>query len=258
MAHSLLTVGRMDVSLYSAAAAMNATERWQDLVADNLSAASNPGARQQEISFSAVQAGLASSTPGTPATSFEIPFAGATTNFSQAELKATGNNLDCAAEGPGFFSVQMPDGSTGYTRDGQFQLNNQGRLTTKQGYPVLSNGGTLTFDASNPAPINISPTGDVSQGADAKGKLSVTEFGNLKALTIGYGGYYLANAQAKPVPATSTNVRQGFIEGSNTSPSLAMASLLTSMRMFESNQKVMQMQSDRMTKTITDLSGTGS
>jgi flagellar basal body rod protein FlgG len=90
----------MDVSLYSAAAAMNATERWQDLVADNLSAASNPGARQQEISFSSVQAGLASSAPGTPATSFEIPFAGATTNFSQGELKATGNNLDCAAEGP--------------------------------------------------------------------------------------------------------------------------------------------------------------
>jgi flagellar basal body rod protein FlgG len=60
------------------------------------------------------------------------------------------------------------------------------------------------------------------------------------------------------VPSATTNVRQGFIEGSNTSPTMAMASLLTSMRMFESNQKVMQMQSDRMTKTITDISGTGS
>ena len=58
LAQSLLIVARMDVSLYSAAAAMNATERWQDLVADNLSSASVPGARQQEISFSAVQAGI--------------------------------------------------------------------------------------------------------------------------------------------------------------------------------------------------------
>jgi flagellar basal body rod protein FlgG len=79
----------------------------------------------------------------------------------------------------------------------------------------------------------------------------------LKALSAGYGGYYRAdNPLALPKAATATNVRQGFVEQSNTSPSLAMASLLTSMRMFESNQKVMQMQSDRMTRTITDLSGT--
>src|SRR5580700_4624362 len=119
VAQSLLYALRMDVSLYSAAAAMNATERWQDLVADNLSSASIPGARQQEISFSAVQAGLI----GSAGDSFVIPSAGTTTNFSQGELKATGGNLDMALEGPGFFSVQMPDGSTGYTRDGEFQLN---------------------------------------------------------------------------------------------------------------------------------------
>jgi len=80
----------------------------------------------------------------------------------------------------------------------------------------------------------------------------------LKALTVSNGGFFRANTTAAPKAAASTNVRQGFVEGSNASPTLAMASLLTSMRMFESNQKVMQMQSDRMTKTITDLSGTSS
>jgi flagellar basal body rod protein FlgG len=59
-----------------------------------------------------------------------------------------------------------------------------------------------------------------------------------------------------PTPAAATSVRQGFIEQSNTSPTLSMASMITSMRMFESNEKVMAMQSDRMSKTITDLSGT--
>jgi flagellar basal body rod protein FlgG len=246
----------MDVSLYSAAAAMNATERWQDLVADNLSSASVPGARQQEISFSAVQAGLASSTPGAAGSSFVIPFAGSTINFSQGELKQTGGNLDLALEGPGFFAVQMPDGSKAYTRDGEFRLNAQGQLTSKQGYPVVSDGGALTFDPNNSAPINISPEGEVSQGADTKGKISVTEFGNLKALTMGNGGFFRADsAQAQPKPA-ATSVRQGFVEASNTSPTLAMASLITSMRMFETNQKVMTMQSDRMSKSITELSGT--
>jgi flagellar basal body rod protein FlgG len=206
-----------------------------------------------------VQAGLAPDAPGSAGSSYVIPFAGATTNFSQGELKATGSKMDFALEGPGFFSVQMPDGSKAYTRDGEFKLNAQGILTTKQGYPVLTNGGPITFDPNNPVPINVSSDGQVSQGADAKGTIAVTEFGNLKGVTMGNGGYFMAdNTIAKPKPATTTNVRQGFVEASNTSPTLAMASLITSMRMFETNQKVMQMQSDRMTKTITDLSGTSS
>jgi len=259
VAWSLLNVERMDVSLYSAAAAMNATERWQDMVADNLSSASIPGSRQKEISFSAVQAGLAPAAADSTAGSFVIPFAGAATNFKQGELKATNGNLDLALEGPGFFSVRMPDNSTAYTRDGEFRLNSQGQLTTAQGYPVLSNSGPITIDPNNAAPITVSADGQVSQGADAKGQLSLTDFGNQSALTLTSDGYFQANsATAQAKPAASTNVRQGFVEESNTSPTLAMASLLTSMRMFESNQKVMQMQSDRMSKAISDLSGTTS
>jgi flagellar basal body rod protein FlgG len=247
----------MDVSLYSAAAAMNATERWQDMVAQNLSRASIPGARQQVISFSAVQAGLAAATPGAAGKNFVIPFAGTGTNFSQGELKTTGGNLDVALEGPGFFTVQLPDGSNGYTRDGEFQLNAQGQLTTKQGYPVVGDGGSLTFDPNNSATINISPEGEVSQGPDSKGKLAITEFANQQALTMGSGGFFRADSPlAQPQTSTTTSVRQGFVEASNTSPMMAMGSLITSMRMFETNQKVMTMQSDRMTKSIADLSGT--
>jgi flagellar basal body rod protein FlgG len=247
----------MDVSLYSAAAAMNATERWQDLVADNLSSSSVPGARQQEMSFSSVQAGMSSIDSGAANQSYVIPFAAAATNFSQGELKATGNNLDMALEGPGFFSVQKPDGSKAYTRDGEFELNNQGQLVTKQGYPVSSSGGTLTFDPNNTAPIAVSTDGQVSQGGDVKGSIAVTEFANMKGVSLGAGGYFQSNDTiSQPKTSTTTSVRQGFVEESNTSPTLAMASLLTSMRMFESNQKVMEMQSDRMSKTISDLSGT--
>jgi len=237
---------------------MNATERWQDLVADNLSSASIPGARQKEISFSSVQAGMAPSVAGFGGSSYEIPFAGATTNFSQGELKATGDNMDFALEGPGFFAVQLPGGATSYTRDGEFKLNNQGELTTKQGYAVMGSGGPIRLDPSNPAPVSVSVDGQVSQGSEVKGKLAITEFSNIKAVSQGTGGYFEANAQAVPKPAAATNVRQGFVEASNTSPTLAMASLITASRMFETNQKVMQMQSDRMTKTITDLSGTSS
>ena len=90
----------------------------------------------------------------------------------------------------------MPDGSTAYTRDGEFHLNNQGQLVTKQGYAVNSSGGTLAFDPDNPAPINISADGEVSQGTDIKGNIAVTEFGNLKAVSLGNGGFFQAGAAA--------------------------------------------------------------
>jgi flagellar basal body rod protein FlgG len=97
----------------------------------------------------------------------------------------------------------------------------------------------------------------VSQGTDIKGRISVTEFGNPQALTMTNGGFFRVDSPlAQPRSATATGVRQGFVEASNTSPTLAMSSLITSMRMFETNQKVMTMQSDRMSKSITDLSGT--
>ena len=242
----------MEVSLYSAAAAMNATERWQDMVADNLSSASVPARASRKSVFPPCRpAGVRRVRPGRR--QFRHALAGSAINFSQGNITPSGNNLDMAIEGQGFFSVKLPNGSTAYTRDGEFRLNTQGQLTTKQGYPVVSDGGSLTFDPNNTAPINVSPDGEVSQGADSKGKISVTEFGNLKALTMGGGGFFQADgAAAQPKPATASHVRQGFVEGSNTSPTLAMASLITSMRMFETNQKVMPMQSDRMTKAIAE------
>ncbi|MDR3459834.1 MAG: flagellar hook basal-body protein [Verrucomicrobiae bacterium] len=243
----------MEVSLYSAASAMNATEQWQDLIADNLSMANVPGARQREAVFSAIPVGLS----GQGADRFVIPSAGSSISFKQGELLATGNNMDFAVEGPGFLSVQLPDGTKAYTRDGQFKLNSQGQLINKQGFAVQSANGPLQFDPANPAPITVTADGQVSQGVDVKGKLALTEFSAPQSLTMLGGGLFRNDIPTMlPQAAATTSVRQGFIEQANTSPTLAMASMITSMRMFESNEKVMAMQSDRMAKTITDLSGT--
>ncbi|HEV2692292.1 MAG TPA: flagellar hook-basal body protein [Verrucomicrobiae bacterium] len=242
----------MEVSLYSAASAMNATEQWQDLIADNLSSASVPGARQREAVFSGVPAGQSGL-----GDKFVIPSASSVINFHQGELLATGNNMDFAVEGPGFITVQMPDGSKAYTRDGEFKLNSQGQLITKSGYTVMGSAGPLQFDPNNTAPITVTADGQVSQGADVKGKLGIVEFSSAKSLTMLGGGLFRNDVpNMLPETATETSVRQGFIEQGNTSPTLAMASMITAMRMFESNEKVMSMQSDRMSKSITDLSGT--
>lgn len=233
---------------------MNATERWQEMVSENLAAASVPGARKREISFSAVQAGLAPETAGLGSSSYVIPTVTTTTNFQQGELRPSGDSMDFALEGPGFFTIQMPNGQSAYTRDGQFQLNAQGQLVTKQGYPVLGDAGPIQFDPNSSATITISATGDVSQGAEKKGTLQLADFNKPGLLTALGGSMFTADDPAlQKTTASTTHVRQGFLEGANSSPTTQMATLITAMRMFEANQKVLQMQSDRMSREITDL-----
>ena len=145
-----------------------------------------------------------------------------------------------------------------YTRDGEFQLNAQGQLITKQGYAVQSDSGPIQFDLNNSAPITVSATGEVSQGEDLKGRLRLAEFNDPKLLTSVGGGLFLPDDPNLQTNTTLTSqVRQGYLEGSNTSPTTEMASLLTAMRMFEANQKVLQSQDERMGKVISELGGPG-
>jgi flagellar basal body rod protein FlgG len=249
----------MDVSLYQAAAAMNATAHWQDLIAENLANAAVPGSRKQEISFSDVQAGLGSNFSGAAQSNYYIPSANTVTNFRTGELCSTGNAMDFALEGPGFFTVKLPNGQSAYTRNGEFKLNAQGQLVNKEGYAVLGSNGPLQFNPNSSDAITVSATGDVSQGSETKGKLQIAEFQHPeKLMPVGTTDFQSDEQNAQPIAAASTQVRQGMIEAANTSPTTEMASLITAMRMFESNQKVLQMQSDRMSKIITDLGGTTS
>jgi flagellar basal-body rod protein FlgF len=247
----------MDVSLYQAAAAMNATAQWQEMVAENLTAAPISGGRKREISFADVQAGMDSNLPGTSQASYFIPTARIATDFQQGELHASSNPMDFALEGPGFFTIQMPNGQKAYTRGGEFELNSQGQLVTTRGNPVLGGGAPLQFNPNSTAPVTISPSGDVSQGQEHVGKLDLVEFDHPEFLTtLGADSFRSDNPLAKPTEAVSTKVRQGFLEGANSSATTEMAGMVTAMRMFEANQKVMQMQSDRMNRTITELGGT--
>ena len=247
----------MNVSLYQAAAAMNANARWQEMITENLAAGSVPGYRKQEISFSAVEAAHSGMKPGLPNSSSVIPAASVSLNFQQGPLRATSGPLDCALEGPGMFEVQLPNGTHAFTRDGEFHLSAQGQLVTKQGYVVLGEFGPLQFDPNNAAPITISANGDVSQGDQPRGHLRLAEFKDLHQLTSIGAGYFLAERlHAQPETARQTSVRQGFVEASNSSPTADMASLIVAMRMFEANQRVMQTQDERMGRVISDLGGT--
>ncbi|HYG21188.1 MAG TPA: flagellar hook-basal body protein [Verrucomicrobiae bacterium] len=244
----------MNVSLYQASAAMNAHSRWQELITHNLTAGSVPGYRKRDISFSAVEAGHPGAALNASQISTVMPAARPGTNFQPGQLRPTRNQFDFALDGPGFLEVQLPNGNKAYTRDGELHMSAQGQLVTKQGYPVVSDSGPLQFDPNNSGAITVSSNGFVSQGGDVKGTLRLVEFKDPQALTPISAGFFLADRpEAQPEAALNTEVRQGYLEGSNASPTVEMASLITSMRMFEANQRVLQMQDERMGKALSEL-----
>ena len=254
MAHPLLSLlHQMNVSLYQAASALNANTRWQEAIAENLASSSIPGFKKQEMAFSAIEAGLPSGAAGF-GSRLTMPEANALTNFQAGEMKLTGVKTDVAIDGSGFFEVQLPSGASAYTRDGEFRINAQGQLITKGGHPVMSDTGTIQVDLNNPNPLSISASGEVSQGNDYKGKLKVVDFNDPRLLTTVGAGFFLANdpsVQAGEVKNPS--LRQGYLEGANTSSATEMSNLITSMRMFEANQRIIQMQDERMGRAISEL-----
>jgi flagellar basal-body rod protein FlgG len=244
----------MNVGLYQAAAAMNAHSRWQELITENLAASSVPGYRRQDVSFAEVEAGLPTALNGGVPGRHRLPTAVATTSFQPGAFRPTGGKLDFALEGPGFFEVQLPNGEHGYTRDGEFQLNAQGQLVTKQGYLVLSDGGPLQFDPNNPSPLTVAANGTVSQGGDVKGRLRLLEFKDPQKLLATGAGYFITGQSGMSADeARSSSVRQGFLEAANTTPTVEMSHLIAAMRMFEANQRVMTMQDERLGKVISEL-----
>jgi len=245
----------MDVSLYQAAAAMNASSRWQEVISENLAASQIPGFKKQTLSFNAVQSGFMDGATGASAAKrATMPLASATTNFQAGELRSTGVATDLSIEGPGFFEVRLPDGTKGYTRDGEFRLNTQGQLTTKQGLPVMAQAGPLQLDPTNPAPIAVTPTGEVSQAGEPKGQLQLTEFNNPTALTMrGPGLFADTDLAAQPRAASASTIQQGFLENANTSSMSEMGNLISAMRFYEANQKVIQTEDDRVGRLISDV-----
>ncbi len=246
----------MNVSLYQAAAAMNAHARWQELIAENLAASSTPGFKKSDIAFSAVESGKFILPNGQKAT-YALPSATAVTSFAPGEIKSSPGKMDVAIDGPGMFEIQMADGSMAYTRDGEFQVNTQGQLMTKQGQMVMGQGGPIQLDPKNPGIPVIASGGEISQGADVKGRLHVVEFPDPKVLHAAGGGYFKPNDPGlTPRDVAQPAVRHGFLEMANTSPVTEMASLITVMRSFEANQRVVQIQDERMGKAISELTAT--
>jgi len=158
---------------------------------------------------------------------------------SQGSLQQTGNDLDLALTGSGYFKVRTPEGDM-LTRSGSFQLASDGRLITEQGYEVLGGGGSVvTLPRDNK--LEIDSNGRISaDGADV-GTIDVVDVSDPKALEkMGKNLFQIKKgSNATEIPAEGLSVQQGYLEKSNVEIVSEMVNMMEAQRAFEINQKLM-------------------
>ena len=162
------------------------------------------------------------------------------TDFAQGNLWATGNPLDLAISGRGFFAVNGP-GSTLYTRDGSFHLSSTGVLATSEGYAVQARGGG-TIQLQPDLPFEVASDGTVKQAGADVGQVAVVDFDNPQALAkFGRNYFQTTEESTAPRPAASAQLEQGKVEASNVAAPESAVRLIGLMRQFEMLQKAINM-----------------
>ncbi|MCG8508810.1 MAG: flagellar basal-body rod protein FlgF [Rhodospirillales bacterium] len=175
-------------------------------------------------------------------------------NFNEGAFQETGNPLDVAIHGDGFFVVETPNGER-YTRNGSFRLDDAGQLVNKDGDPVLSDGGQPFFFTAQDRNIEISSDGTVSTEAGPLGRLAVVRFENPYSLESTAGGQF--TSEELPVPAEEFSIVQNMLEGSNVNPIIEMTRMIEVHRRYKSVQRMVSSENDRMKQMIKDLGSPG-
>jgi len=257
-------------SLWIAKTGMEGQQTKLDAISNNLANVGTNGYKRAGVAFEDLMyqnlrsAGAASSEQSQLPTGLQVGLgvraAATTRNFSQGALQNTGNNLDVAVKGQGFFQIQLPDGSTGYTRDGGFQVDAAGQIVTNTGY-VLQPGITVPATASA---VTIAADGTVSATIPGQttpqslGQIQLASFINPAGLEPRGGNIYgetsasgTPNAAA-PGSAGHGTLLQGFVEGSNVNVVEELVSMIATQRAYELNSKAIQT-SDQMLQKLGQL-----
>lgn len=237
----------MNSGLYAACAGLMARTDSLDAIANNLANASTTGFRARQGAFSTVMAESSRHPLGSQLNQVANDYGvlGSThMDPTQGSLTATGNSMDFAIQGPGYFAVQTAHG-TEYTRDGAFKISPQGQLTTATGEAVLGQAGAIQLV---PGAVSISPDGTISTNGAVTGHLKLVEFVPGTELTGAGSNFYSAPA-ASARQATGSTVQQGMLENSNVNPVTSVVELIDAQRAAESMRHALSMFDTEMNKT---------
>lgn len=256
-------------SLWSAATGMMGQQFNVDVISNNLANVNTTGFKRARADFDDLMyqklqiPGTTSASGAQNPTGTEVGLGtrvAATARIGgQGSLKHTENPLDLAIEGEGFFRITMPDGTTGYTRDGSFKLDGQGQIVTADGYLLADNikiNETATdISISSDGMVSAMVDGQIEQQGDG---IKLAKFVNPAGLSS-HGSNILIETPASGGPTEATpgesgtgSIRQGYLEMSNVQVVEAMVDLITAQRAYEINSKSIQT-SDAMLSVVANL-----
>jgi flagellar basal-body rod protein FlgF len=225
-----------------------------EMLANNIANASTGGYKADREFYSLYVANEAADTePMSTMPVIERPWI----DLSQGLIHETGNPLDVALSGKGFFAVNGPSGPL-YTRNGAFRVSAAGTLVTGEDFPVRGTGGQpITL---NPAlPVEILPDGTVRQSGAVPGQLELVDFPGSAALSKQGNNYLRAVDQATaPTGAAGAAVEQGRLESSNAAAGESAVRLVSVMRQFEMLQKALTLGGEMNRRAVEEVAKVGS
>jgi flagellar basal-body rod protein FlgG len=252
----------MNRAVYPILSGALAQERQMQVFANNMANVNTPGFKQDGQGFKSVMARAQISVPAfahsagfgqqigvTPAGPAERVFAapsGVHTSFEAGRLRITGNPLDTAIQGSGFFEIKTPQGVR-YTRSGMFSLDSQRRLVTNLGYPVMGTKGEIKIP---PGTVQVSAQGGIDVDGRSVGTLKVMDFPPDHMPQKHFEGLFASDSAQ---PAKNPQVQGGHIEESNVNSVGEMVKMIQGMRNYESSQKLIQTLDHMAEVSIQDL-----
>ncbi len=242
----------MDNTLYVALSRQMTLRREFDLVANNIANTETVGFKVESLMVEAKE----ERPRGGAFTGSNLPInfvldGAVARDFTEGALKPTGNPLDLAISGQGFFKINTANGER-YTRDGRFSMDGTGKLITAAGDPVAGEGGDIILDPTQ-GPPKIAEDGTVSQANGPIGKIALVRFASLGALSKDGDGLFSNSSNQAAESAGGARLSQGAVEGSNVQAITQITRMIEVSRAYESTAKMMDKTGEMNSQAIQRL-----
>lgn len=239
----------METPSYVALSRQMTLRRQLDVISNNIANMNTTGFKQQRMLFTEFL-----ERPGMHEQVSFVQDRAVVRDLAAGGLTQTGNPLDVALTGHGYFTVDTANGPR-YTRAGNFRLNDQRQLVDGGGLPVLSDNRQPITIPDGTREILISGDGTVATELGPVGKLNIVTFKNEQLMTEVGAGLYVSDEEPQPAPA-DTKVAQGMLENSNVKPVVEMTAMIEIQRQYQSNQRMIDTEHERIRNAIQKLGRT--
>lgn len=262
----------MDRSLQTAATGMQAQQTNIDVISHNLANINTTSFKKSMAHFSTLFSQVIKApgatlnngqiTPNGVQVGLGVQLDSTNKSFEVGSLTSTGNNLDLAIEGDGFFQIQLPNGNLAYTRDGNFQIDGQsGEVVTNKGYPLFPNinlgNNVQSINISEDGNVEVTRSGQFSQ-VDNVGSIRLARFVNPAGLVeMSSNLYQQSLASGRPITGTPLDdnlggLKQGYLEGSNVKVVEEIVNMIAAQRAYEASSNVIKA-SDEMLQQANNI-----